>query len=75
MQNTRRRYYGGTLMEPLSEPADLGVRIGTKKEVFLEKVRKAILEELEQCEHTADLNKDLLIVLDQKIKQEKEMFK
>jgi hypothetical protein len=55
----------------LVEPADLGVRIGTKKEVFFEKVRKALDEELEACELTAELNREFLVIIERKITEEK----
>jgi hypothetical protein len=59
----------------LVEPTDLGVHIGTKKEVWLTKVRTALVEELEMCEHTADLNREFIAVLDKKILTERETFK
>lgn len=61
--------------DPLVEPADLGLRIGSKKEAFFEKVRKALAEELESCEYTAELNREIIAVVERKIASEKENFK
>ena len=63
------------LCPELKEPADLGIKIGSKKEAFLTKVKTAMEEERESCEFTADLNKDILEVIERKIAVEKENFK
>ena len=60
---------------PQNGPIDLGLRIGTKKEAWLEKLRKAIDEERENCEYTAELNRAFVAIIEEKIKQEKETFK
>ena len=52
-------------MEP--EDLDLKVKIGTSREVFLTKLKKALEQELETCTYTAEVNRDFLAVVDKQI--------
>jgi len=52
-------------------PDDLGVRIGTPKEAYLEKLRKGLEEERQHCAYTADINAEFLKVVMKRIEAEK----
>lgn len=56
-------------------PKDLGLKIGSKYQVFLETVKKGMLQEIENCENTLRLNKDLLATIEGAIIQEEKNFK
>jgi len=56
-------------------PADLGVKIGSKKQKFLQDVSDKMSEEKENCEFTAELDKAFLEVIGRMIECEKENFK
>ena len=62
-------------MTKKDESEDLGIKIGSKKEAWLTKLRDAIDEERLNCEYTADLNREILEIVDKKIGVEKENFK
>lgn len=61
--------------EPDPIPEDLGVRMGTKRERLLTKVKKVREQEIEECLETIDINKVFIQTLEAEIAKEKEKFK
>lgn len=57
------------------EVEDLGLKIGTPRQAYLEKLRKAVDEERQHCQFTSEVNTLFLEVLDRQIKEEQEKLK
>lgn len=62
-------------MKKVKEPKDLGIKIGSKKEVFWTTVRDGCKREIETMRNTIELNEELIKVADEKILIEQENFK
>ena len=59
----------------MKEPKDLGVKIGSKKQVYLEKAITQLEESILQIEVGIELDKENLISLKKKLEVEIENFK
>lgn len=63
------------VQEPPKIPDDLGVKIGSKYEVFLTRVKDMMVDELENARMTQQLNELFIPVLEKEIKKESRKFK
>lgn len=58
--------------QEIKEPKDLGVKIGTKEQVLWENVLKGAKVQIEKCEAELIVQKEVVLLANRKIKQEKE---
>ena len=61
--------------EPPKIPKDLGLKIGTKEEAYLQKLKEMLEDERRNCEITAKLNKEFLVIVEKHLLEEKNKFK
>ena len=59
----------------LSEPKDLGLKVGSKEEQFWIDFAEKVKAEIEEARRMIIINRDLLKLAEKKIKEEKEKFK
>ena len=59
----------------LSKNEQLGIEVGSKREVFLKNTKTDLERQNETYEHHMFLNKKIIVLLEEAIKKEKEKFK
>ncbi len=61
--------------EPYSEPEDLGLKIGSKEEVFWENIKLKLEMNILNAEQSLMADKEVLKLANRRIREEKEKFK
>ncbi len=59
----------------LTEPKDLGVKIGSKEEVFWTDVKEKAEQDILNNKHAIVINEGIIVIAEAKIAEEKESFK
>jgi len=59
----------------MKEPKDLGVKIGTKEQVFWNDLKTKMDDGIMNAEKEIEINKHVLILAEKKIEEEKEKLK
>lgn len=68
-----KTFYLENTMSEINEPEDLGVKIGTKEEKFWTDTKKKAEEEIEQCNHMIEIDKEIIKLAEKRIAEEQKV--